>query len=42
MIKEEAITAQQLRENLNLDVLWQGNPLSCVKMFKTYIPVFSA
>ena len=28
-------TPQQLRENIDLDVLWQGNPLSCVKTFKT-------
>ena len=27
-------TAQQLRENLELDVLWQGNLLSCIKTFK--------
>ena len=27
-------TPQQLWENLNLDVLWQGNPLSCVNTFK--------
>ena len=27
-------TAQQLRENLDLDALQQGNPLSCVKTFK--------
>ena len=28
-------TAQQLRENIEFDILWQGNPLSCVKTFKT-------
>eukprot|EP00957_Ditylum_brightwellii_P005080 386159-Ditylum_brightwellii.AAC.1 len=28
-------TAQQLHENIEFDVLWQGNPLLCVKMLKT-------
>ena len=28
-------TAQQLRENIEFDILWQGNPLSCVKTFQT-------
>ena len=29
------VTAQQLRENIEFDILWQGNPLSCIKTFKT-------
>ena len=29
-------TAQQLHENIEFDILWQGNPLSCVKTFKTH------
>ena len=28
-------TAQQLRENIDFSILWQGNPLSCVKTFRT-------
>ena len=28
-------TAQQLRENIEFDILWQGNLLSCVKTFQT-------
>ena len=34
--KDSKIQAYQVREKIKIDIIWQGNPINCMKSFKSF------